>query len=292
VARDPYLFIINPSSGTTIGKNPEAVVSVIEAVSKSYDASTHIVYTEKKNHATALVSEHIRTQKWAAVVAVGGDGTVNEVAKGLVNQYVPLGILPLGSGNGLARHLGLPIALEASLHRLFQGSSITIDSAELNGIPYFCTAGVGFDAHVGQQFGQQKRRGLATYVSVSLKSYWHYKPQNYRLNGEEITLFSLSFANAGQFGNNAWIAPQANIQDGLLDVCMVKPFPWWYGTEFCYNMFSKSLKPSPYLSYLSIREVVVECNTPPIVHFDGEPIQLDTNRIEVKVKPMSLQVIV
>jgi diacylglycerol kinase (ATP) len=292
VTQDPYLFIVNPSSGTTIGKNPEAVASVIETLSKSYDASSHIEFTERKDHATALVKEHIRTQKWAAVVAVGGDGTVNEVAKGLVNQHVPLGIIPLGSGNGLARHLGVPMTLQASTQRLFQGTSITIDSAELNGLPYFCTAGVGFDAHVGYRFGQQKKRGLATYVSVSLKSYWHYRPQKYRLNGEEMELFSLSFANAGQFGNNAWIAPQANIQDGLVDVCMVKPFPWWFGAGFCYNMFSKNLKPSAYLSYLSTKQLVVECNEPPIVHYDGEPIQLETNRIEIKVKPMSLQVIV
>jgi diacylglycerol kinase (ATP) len=292
VARDPYLFIINPSSGTTIGRSPEAVAAVIEHIGKNHDAPTQIVFTRRRGHATELVEEHLRARNWAAVVAVGGDGTVNEVAKGLVHQDVPLGILPLGSGNGLARHLGLPLTLQASVSRLFEGKPITIDSAELNGLPYFCTAGVGFDAHVGHRFGQQKKRGLATYVSVSLKSYWNYKAQKYRLNGEEVELFSLSFANAGQYGNNAWIAPLADIQDGLLDVCALKAFPLWFGPGFGYEMFTKKLKPSPYLSYQRVREFAVECSTPPIIHYDGEPLQLDTCRIEVKVIPMSLRVIV
>lgn len=289
---DSYLFIINPSSGTSIGQDPEKISKAITDFVKSQGAEAEIMFTEGRRHATALVKENLGKEDWKAIVAVGGDGTVNEVAKALVNRSTPLAILPLGSGNGLARHLGLPLTLEASLKRLFAGSIHTIDSAELNGIPFFCTAGMGFDAYVGHLFSQQHSRGLATYVSVSLKSYWNYKPQSFRLNGQPIEVFSLSFANAGQFGNNAWVAPQASLTDGFIDICTIKPFPKWYGSNLTYKLFSKTLKPSAYVSYQLAEDAVVEADKPPMIHYDGEPLQLDTTRIEIRIKPKSLRVII
>lgn len=289
---DSYLFIINPSSGTSIGQHPEKISQTIKTFVEKSGGQAKIIFTEDRGHATALVNENLGKENWKAIVAVGGDGTVNEVAKALVNRSTPLGILALGSGNGLARHLGLPLTLDAGLKQLLSGSVNTIDSAELNGIPFFCTAGMGFDAYVGYLFSQQNSRGLATYVSVSLKSYWNYKPQTYKLNGKKIEVFSLSFANAGQFGNNAWVAPQASLFDGLLDICTIKPFPTWYGSNLTYRLFTKQLKPSAYISYQMVQEAVVEADTPPLVHYDGEPLQLDTTRIEIKIKPKSLRVIV
>jgi diacylglycerol kinase (ATP) len=178
------------------------------------------------------------------------------------------------------------------LKRLFEGVATTIDTAQLNDIPFFCTAGMGFDAYVGYLFSQQSRRGLTSYVNVSFKSYWTYKPQNFRLNGLDTRAFSLSFANAGQFGNNAWIAPEASLQDGLLDICTIKPFPKWYGTSLAYQLFTRQMKASRFISYQSVREASVETETPQMVHYDGEPLQLDTTRIEVKINPHSLKVII
>lgn len=283
---------MNPNSGTSIGKNGLAIQERILSAVKSNAGSAQILFTEERGHATELVRAHMHEEKWKAIVAVGGDGTVNEIARPLVGTDIPIGILPLGSGNGLARHLGLPLALDAALKRLFEGKASTIDSAELNGIPFFCTAGMGFDAYVGHLFSQQKARGLATYVNVSFKAYWSYKPQSFRLDGVEKQAFSLSFANAGQFGNNAWVAPQASLQDGLLDICTISPFPQWYGTALAYGLFTKQLKQSAYINYQRATEAVVETDTPPIIHYDGEPLQLDTTRIEVKIKPGSLQVII
>lgn len=288
----PYLFILNPNSGTSIGKNSAAVRERIEAVAKKYAGSAQILFTEEPSHATELVKEHMHAENWKAIVAVGGDGTVNEIAKPLVGASVPIGILPLGSGNGLARHLGLPLTLDLALKRLFEGKPQTIDSAELNGIPFFCTAGMGFDAYVGHLFSQQKSRGLGTYVDVSFRAYWSYKPQHFKLNGVDEQAFSLSFANAGQFGNNAWVAPLASLSDGLLDICTIKPFPQWYGTALAYGLFTKGLKQSRYIDYQRATEVSVETDTPPMIHYDGEPMQLDTTKIEVKIKPASLNVIV
>ncbi|WP_262711556.1 diacylglycerol/lipid kinase family protein [Dyadobacter luticola] len=287
-----YLFILNPNSGTSIGKKPGFVKSTIETVARQSGHQAKIIFTEERAHATTLVAENLKIEEWKAIVAVGGDGTVNEIAQPLVGLDTPIGILPMGSGNGLARHLGLPLTLPAALKRLFEGTVTTIDSAQLNDIPFFCTAGMGFDAYVGHLFSQQSERGLATYVNVSFKSYWSYKPQSFRLNGSDINAFSLSFANAGQFGNNAWIAPAASLQDGFLDVVTISPFPKWYGTSLAYQLFTRQMKASQFISYQTVKEAFVETETPPMIHYDGEPLQLDTNKITVKIRPHSLKVII
>ncbi|MCE7042218.1 diacylglycerol kinase family protein [Dyadobacter sp. CY312] len=287
-----YLFILNPNSGTSIGKNIDAVAHTIDSFAEKTQNSAHILFTEGRGHATELVRENVDKNKWKAIVAVGGDGTVNEIAQPLIGHATPVGILPVGSGNGLARHLGLPLTLEASLEKLFGGSVITIDNGLINDMPFFCTAGMGFDAYVGQLFSQQLSRGLATYINVSFKAYWDYKPQVFRVNGQKTDAFSLTFANAGQFGNNAWVAPHASLQDGILDECTIKPFPKWFGTSLAYQLFTKQLKTSKYISYRHITETLVETDTPPIIHYDGEPFQLETNKIRIKINPQSLNVIV
>lgn len=287
-----YLFILNPNSGTSTGKRTGYIVDKIRATAEKYGCDTEILFTQERGHATQLVTENLQRQDWKAVIAVGGDGTINEIAQPLVGTDTPVGIIPLGSGNGLARHLGIPIALEKSLITLFTGSPITIDSATLNDIPFFCTAGMGFDAYVGHLFSKQKIRGLASYVNVSFRSYWAYKPQTFRLNGVKTDAFSLSFANAGQFGNNAWVAPQASLQDGKLDICTIKPFPKWYGSSLAYQLFTKQMRVSRFIDYQSAESAVVDTDFPPMVHYDGEPLQLTTTRIEVKIKPESLRVIV
>jgi len=287
-----YLFILNPNSGTSIGRNVGAVANTIDTFAKKNQKKAHILFTEARGHATELVRENLKSQNWEAIVAVGGDGTVNEIAQPLINLSTPIGILPLGSGNGLARHLKLPLTLEASLKRLFEGQIHCIDSGQLNDIPFFCTAGMGFDAYVGYLFSQQSQRGFSTYVNVSFKAYWDYKPQTFLVNGLNTEVFSLTFANAGQFGNNAWVAPQASLQDGQLDLCTIKPFPKWFGTSLAYQLFTKQLKSSKYISYQSIKEAVIETDKPPIIHYDGEPLQLDTNLIKIKIIPQSLNVII
>lgn len=287
-----FLFILNPTSGTSIGQNVKAVANTIDAHARKNGNKAHILFTEARGHATQLVQENVTSEKWKAIVAVGGDGTINEIAQPLINQSVPIGILPLGSGNGLARHLGLPLRLDAALKRLFEGNIITIDSGQLNGIPFFCTAGMGFDAYVGNLFSKQAQRGFSTYVNVSFQAYWNYKPQSFLINGVETQAFSLTFANAGQFGNNAWVAPHANLQDGILDICTIKPFPKWFGTSLAYQLFTKQLKSSRYISYQSTTEAIVETEKPPMIHYDGEPLQLNTNLIKIKINPQSLNVIV
>ncbi|WP_373331163.1 diacylglycerol/lipid kinase family protein [Salmonirosea aquatica] len=282
--------MVNPHSGTKLRREADSMAVWLEQQARKAGLTAKAIITRARGHATDLAAEAAATQKWDTVVAVGGDGTVNEVARGLLFAPTSLGILPLGSGNGLARHLGIPLTLSAALHHLFECPSVVIDSATLNGQPFFCVAGLGFDAYVGQLFGQQPRRGLDTYVRVSMQAYLDYLPQRIRVAGRDTEIFSLSFANAGQFGNNAWVAPHADLTDGRLEVCTVTPFPKWYGTALTFQLFTKGLKPSTYISYQSLREITVETEQPTLVHYDGEPWQLDTGRIEVKIVPKSLRV--
>lgn len=282
--------MVNPRSGTTLGREADSMVAWLEQKAQEAGYRAKVVITQARGHATQLAREAVAAQQWGTVVAVGGDGTVNEVAQGLLHSPISLGILPLGSGNGLARHLGIPLNVSAALNHLFTSRSKAIDSATLNSQPFFCVAGLGFDAYVSQVFGQQPRRGLDTYLRVSMQAYLDYLPQRIRLNGCEAEVFLLSFANAGQFGNNAWVAPQADLTDGRLEVCTVLPFPKWYGTALTFQLFTKNLKSSTYVSYQSLSEITVETERPALVHYDGEPWQLTTNQIEVKVVPKSLWV--
>lgn len=291
MATRSYLFILNPRSGTRLGQSAADVAAYIEARVRREGHVVRTLITQYRGHATELVRESIEADEWTAVVAVGGDGTVNEVARALLHTSTPLGILPLGSGNGLARHLALPLALPSALDRVLHGQTLTIDSAQLNGNPYFCVAGIGFDAHVSHLFSQYTKRGFESYLKVSWGAYWNYQPQTYKLNGQALQAFSLSFANAGQFGNNAWVAPQADLTDGLLEQCTITPFPKWYGTTLVYRLFSKGMSPSPYVSYQPVTKAVVETEGPALVHYDGEPYLLDTNKVEVRIVPQSLRVV-
>lgn len=290
MARDSVLFVINPNSGTKLGSGTIDTKALIERCTDEAGYYAQCVVTQAAGHATELATEAVTSGAYTAVVAVGGDGTVNETARGLRHSTLPLGILPMGSGNGLARHLGIPLTMEEALLHFFRSSVQIVDSATLNGQPFFCVAGLGFDAYVSQQFGQQSHRGWDTYVRVSMQAYLEYQPQKIKVAGVEIEVFSLAFANAGQFGNNAWVAPQATLTDGLLEVCTVTPFPKWYGPVLAYQMFSKSLKNSEHVAYQSLPRYAVETDQPALVHFDGEPWQLNTNRIEVEVVPQSLRI--
>ena len=129
------------------------------------------------------------------------------------------------SGNGLARHLGVPLNPAKAIERALTGRPVVIDSGEINEHPFFCTAGLGFDVFVAHAFAKEPVRGLPTYIRTTFQAFWNYKPQRYTIEGEQKELFSITFANAGQFGNDAWVAPQANIADGRLDQCEIRPFP-------------------------------------------------------------------
>ncbi len=290
--KKPFLFIINPNSGTSNGNRTAELVQKIKEIAHGFEVETEIMFTKSQGHAREIVRNNKYAKEWKAIVAVGGDGTVNEVASELLSSAIPLGILPMGSGNGLARHLGIPMHLEKALVSLFKGTETTIDSALLNDIPFFCTAGVGFDAFVGKLFSEQKTRGLLSYIRVTIQSFWCYKPQQFILNGIKKEAFSITIANAGQYGNNAWIAPQASLRDGKLNICTIHKFPFWFGIPMVYMLFNKAMKESKYVEYQQVTETILETKTPQFIHYDGEPLLLTKNKITIKIIPNSLKIIV
>lgn len=288
--RSAVLALINPLSGTTSTEQKKLLQDAFMRRAGALGYTPEVVLTAHPGHATELAAEAVR-QGVNRVLAIGGDGTINETAQALRRSATALGIVPIGSGNGLARHLGIPLNPMKAIERALTGRPVVIDSGEINEHPFFCTAGLGFEAYVAHAFAQQPVRGLPTYVRTAFRAFWAYKPQRFILDGQEKELFSLTFANAGQFGNNAWMAPTANIADGLLEQCEIRPFPAQAVGMLTWRLFNKTLNQSGYWRGRSITKAIIKGNSPLLIHADGEPLTLATGQAEVRVLPGSLLVL-
>ena len=285
------LFIINPISG---GKAKDGIPALI---GKGIDTSIFdfsIEFTEGAEHATMLGKKAV-DEKYDLVVAVGGDGTINEVASALVNTDVTFGIIPSGSGNGLSRFLDVPMDIEEAIRHLNTGRYEVIDTATANNQHFFNMAGFGFDAHIAEVFSKQKARGFFTYAKSAFGEIVKYKPRNYRfsIDGKkyERSAFMLSLANSSQYGNNAHVSPKASVQDGLLDVCIIKPFSIWRFPEMAIRMFTKTTDRSEFVEIVRGKHIVVSQLQPGPMHLDGEPFMI-TEDVEINVIPRSLKIIV
>ncbi|GAA4365579.1 diacylglycerol kinase family lipid kinase [Hymenobacter saemangeumensis] len=284
-------FILNPIAGPSRRLDmPALIARHFGAVEPDYV----IRLTERAGHAVEL-ARAAAEEGFRVVVAIGGDGTVNEVGRGLLGTATAMGILPQGSGNGLARHLKVPLALPAALRRLTAPEFSHMDVGTMNGHPFFCTAGLGFDAHVSQHFAQAGKRGLSTYLSVTLREYRRYQPvpvQVY-LNGEQrqTNCYVLAFANASQYGNNAYIAPLADLRDGLLDVCLIDSLPVGRALRVSLGMALGNLPQSKAAEYFRITAGRVEAQSPLGFHVDGDYIGHATT-FDVGLLPLALEVAV
>jgi diacylglycerol kinase family enzyme len=205
-----------------------------------------------------------------------------------------MGIVPWGSGNGLARFLKIPLRYRAAIARLNEVNIKTIDSAELNDRKFFNMAGIGFDAHISALFATNSTRGLRGYVETTLTEVSQYKPQFYRINidGREIErqAFMVSIANSSQFGNNAHLAPKASVQDGLLDVCIIKPFPLYHFPVLGLHMFLKTADKSKYVEIIKGRKIKITREARGAVHVDGEPVEMGKS-LNIMVNPLSLKIL-
>lgn len=284
------LAIINPLSGTASTSHREQLRLYLARQAEQTGYTAEIIVTTHPGHATELAAAAVR-QGVGRVLAIGGDGTINETARALRRSASALGIVPMGSGNGLARHLGVPLDPRKAIDKALNGKPVVVDSGEIDEHPFFCTAGLGFEAYVAHLFAKQPIRGLPTYIRTAYGAFWNYKPGTFTINGHEKTLFSLTFANAAQFGNNAWIAPQANIADGRLEQCEIKPFPKSVSGALAWRLFNRTLDGSAYWQGESITKSLVVSNQPLMIHADGEPILLAKNECEVRVLPGSLLVL-
>lgn len=286
--------MVNPKSGTVPAGRRQVLLELIWQFAKAI-FDVRIMPTSHAGHATTITQSAVN-EGVDYVIAVGGDGTVNEVAQALIDTPTVLGILPLGSGNGLARHLGIPMQPEKALQVIFKERIFSIDACYLNGQPFFCTAGVGFDVYVAAQFAQKKRRGLRTYATTTVQSFLGFQPQTYQLtlDGRLMTTqsFAITIANASQYGNDAFVAPQAKINDGLMDVCLLSPFPAVLAPSIAMRLFQRTLPKSKYADIIKAQTVRIEASQPILIHFDGEPQQLDTNLLDFSIRKQCLNVLV
>lgn len=284
---------MNPVSG---GKKKDGVPKLIGNYLDTSLFDATFSFSEGITHARELAKQAIG--QYDIVVAVGGDGTVNEVASAIVNSDTALGIIPFGSGNGLSRFLGIPMDVRGAVETFNKTRVETIDSALFNGQPFFNMAGLGFDAHISNVFSQgknAKKRGFYSYFKSSLQEVLNYKSQLYHIaiDGREYDreAFMLSFANSSQFGNNAHVSPKASVQDGMLDVCVVKPFPLYKFPEMALRMFNKTADKSPYVEIIRGKQIHVTRTGKGPAHLDGEPQIIGTDA-EINIIPNSLNVIV
>ncbi|OON69251.1 diacylglycerol/lipid kinase family protein [Hymenobacter sp. CRA2] len=285
-------FIFNPISGTNRRFDLPGLLH--QRLGKSYGLHYEVWPTEYAGHAEDL-ARTAAAQGFGIVVAVGGDGTVNEVGRGLLGTGAAMAVLPRGSGNGLARHLGIPLLAAAAVDLLRQPRVLPIDVGRLNGRPFFCTAGLGFDAHVSRCFAEAGTRGLATYVRVALREYGRYRPTpvDIELNGQHLrsNCYVLAFANAAQYGNNAYIAPLADIRDGLLDLCLIDSMPLGRALRVAYGLAAGDLPNSGAATYHTTRTVRVRTQQPLGFHLDGD-FAGEATDVQVVIEPLALPVVV
>ena len=284
-------FIVNPVSGT---KTKNRITKLIRELLNKELFSPTVVTTEYAGHATQL-AQQFALEGYYAVIAVGGDGTINEVGKGLCGTNTALGIIPNGSGNGFARHLEISTRMNRAVEMLNNSEVISVDYCTVNDIPFFSTFGVGFDALVAQDFSNTSR-GLKGYIESILKDIFQYKPEQYHLQGEGIDLttsaFLINFANASQWGYDACIAPKASLQDGWMDVAIVSEFPLIKAPELAWQLFTKSIDENHYMHTIRAKEIMLEReNESSPVHIDGTPTQMAKD-LHIKIMEDGLKVLV
>lgn len=271
--RKKIAFIVNPISGSI---NKKSTTQLIKNVLSQNDKVNYEIILWKNPEQKDEISKKIKESNYDIAVAVGGDGTINQVAKAVINTNTALGIIPMGSGNGFARHLGIPLNTRKALDIILNGKPIEIDSGQIDGNLFLCTCGVGFDALIGNLFATSKSRGFFTYFKLTLGALKKYEPEEYELNIDNEIIrekaFLVTIANASQYGNNAYIAPTAKINDGILNITIIKQFPFWKIPSIAIKIFNKKISSSSYVRTYEAKKVFLERKQPGPLHYDGEPL--------------------
>lgn len=282
-------FIVNKFSGT--GFNPE-MEEVVAGVCRERGIDHILQYTKGPGHATALAGEAIALG-FDRIIAVGGDGTVNEVAQALVNTRASMGIIPKGSGNGLARHLGIPIKFPDAVTSMFTNKVIAMDTFRMNNKLSLNVSGIGFDGYIADLFGTDKLRGFQGYTKHVLNEYMQFSEFEAMIETgqrrENKKAFVIAIANSSQYGNNARIAPTASVCDQLLNISILKKFPP-YRLDFIYSFFSGTIDQSAYCETLQIRNATIQLKEPMSYHIDGEPAG-KADHFTIEILPQSLNML-
>lgn len=290
--KEKILFIVNPISGHKDKKNfPSLVESLIDK--EKYDYS--ISWTEYGGHAKELAREAIASGV-DVIVAVGGDGTINEIGTAMLGAEQTFAIVPCGSGNGLARHLHIPLKAEKVITEVInKGVKSKIDTASINGVPFISIGGVGFDAIIADYFAKDPNRGLKTYVKLVTERYFKFQPEQYHLILDDDTeidcepLF-ISFANSNQFGNNAVVSPHASLNDGLLDVCVFKKPSFISIPDVAVKLMTSRIDHSKIVDIYKAKKIKVIRQKEDIANVDGEAMMMAKD-LDIEIKPLSLNIL-
>ncbi|MDZ4668251.1 MAG: diacylglycerol kinase family lipid kinase [bacterium] len=283
-------ILINPISG---GKSKLGLAALINQYLDKTKFEFNIAYTESGEHAIALAQEAAQ-QEYDILVAAGGDGTLNQVASKLIHTQTAMGIIPLGSGNGFARALNIPMNTAAAINGLNQAQIKTIDTGLANAVPFINVCGFGFDAHVSAGFASHGKRGLQTYAKVSLQSIRNYQSKTYQLvqteKTEAHTAFIFAICNGPQYGNNAYISPLAELNDGLFNLTIIEKVNWRNLLGLSINLFMGKLHESKRVKTQQIKDFTLVQPEAAYVNIDGEPIWFD-KEVNISILPNSLRVL-
>ncbi|WP_091899901.1 diacylglycerol kinase family protein [Prevotella sp. lc2012] len=284
------VFIVNPISGT---HSKDEVPSLIEENLEKDHFDYQICFTEYAGHA-AEIAKACAERQTDIVVAVGGDGTVNEVARSLTHSFTALGIIPCGSGNGLARHLCIPLDIKKAIQIINACKIETFDYGMINDLPFFCTCGMGFDAFISLKFAEAGKRGPITYVENVLKEGLKYKPETYEVSDDtgkkRYKAFLIACANASQYGNNAYIAPGATMKDGEMDVIIMEPFDALEAPQIAADLFMKTITNNSKIKTFRTKSLHIKRKGPGAIHYDGDPI-MTGEEIEVHIEHEGIRIL-
>ena len=283
-------FIVNPISGT---QSKDGIPALIDKLLDEERFEHEVLMTEYAGHAAELTRACVE-RGIDVVVAVGGDGTVNEVARSLVHTDTALGIIPCGSGNGLARHLCIPLDIPQALRIINRCQIESFDYGVINDLPFFCTCGMGFDAFISLKFAESGKRGPITYVENVLREGLKYKPETYQVVADNGTrsykAFLIACANASQYGNNAYIAPGASMRDGVMDVIIMEPFDALEAPQIAADLFMKTLGNNSKIKTFRTKHLTIHRREPGAIHYDGDPIMTGTE-VEVRIEPLGIRIV-
>ncbi len=285
------LVVANPISGKN--RTRQKTIDFVSGYVREHCETMTVQLTSGRGDATALARNAV-SSGYDLVVAIGGDGTVNEVATGLVHTEVPMAVIPAGSGNGFARSLGIPMAVEQASSSLLRSRVTAIDVGKLNERLFFMIAGVGFDAAVGKSFEEYHRRGPFAYFYLAAREFFRYRPQSMSIciNGKTSTStpFMVAVANAQQYGNDARIAPKARMNDGLLNVVIIHSLSLYGVFAVTPRLFWGNIENLSNVSTYETDAISIQRDRGSFVNIDGEVCEEETE-LRINILPRALKVL-